>query len=140
MDDKSQLDNNTWFSSLLLRIFTGATSLHDAADSGSQEQVDSLIKKGVNIDAKTYDGWTALHHAVKNGYMDIIETLLIKGANVNVRLRWPTRGATPLHIAVEHGRKDIAELLISNGTNDISSSEIDRKSTRLNSSHGYISY
>jgi ankyrin repeat protein len=45
----------------------GARSIHTAAREGHVSVVNTLIKKGENVDARTGDGLTALHIAVECG-------------------------------------------------------------------------
>jgi ankyrin repeat protein len=45
----------------------GARSIHTAAREGHVSVVNTLIKKGESVDARTGDGLTALHIAVECG-------------------------------------------------------------------------
>ncbi len=105
---------------LLIVVFALLTMMASAhADSRlfnakDKAEVEALLAKGANINAKDKNGDTMLHKASAAGKKDIVEWLLGLGADVNVR------GAdkeTPLHrAAYQHqGTKDIAELLLAKG-------------------------
>lgn len=52
---------------LLMPNKFGARSIHTAAREGHVSVVNTLIKKGESVDARTGDGLTALHIAVECG-------------------------------------------------------------------------
>ena len=52
---------------LLMPNRFGARSIHTAAREGHVSVVNTLIKKGESVDARTGDGLTALHIAVECG-------------------------------------------------------------------------
>ena len=86
--------------------------LIEAAERGIVKEVDSLIKAGVNINAKSNEGDTALHKAVDNEHKEVVALLLDKGADINAKDR---NGTTALLSAAHEGNKDIVELLIAKG-------------------------
>jgi ankyrin repeat protein len=57
--------------------------LLSAARSGDVETVKSLLKTGVDINAKNSHGMTALMFAAAQGHADVVELLLDKGADIN---------------------------------------------------------
>ncbi|KAI6655224.1 Protein phosphatase 1 regulatory subunit 16A [Oopsacas minuta] len=61
----------------------GATLLHIAASNGFNEVVDTLLKKGIDLEVKDEDGWTALHAAVYWGQESTIAKLLLGEASFN---------------------------------------------------------
>ena len=63
------------------RFDNGATLLHIAASNGFDEVVETLIKRGVALEAKDEDGWTPLHAAVYWGQESIIAKLLLGDAS-----------------------------------------------------------
>jgi hypothetical protein len=90
---------------LLMPNRFGARSIHTAAREGHVSVVNTLIKKGESVDARTGDGLTALHIAVECGKVHytcsfqlikgnfgqaiailLIGTLLLKILLVRVRL------------------------------------------------------
>ena len=111
----------------------------------SEEAIDWLILKNVDINTRDNDGRTAINFAVIRGDINIVKFLIKKGANVDnqdsnretplsyaVLFRNPeiirvlidkgvninnrnTRGETPLHYAVGLRNPEIIALLIKNG-------------------------
>src|SRR2546422_2567408 len=68
--------------------------------------------------------------------LSLHDALPISGADPNVADR---AGNAPLHTAAQAGDLELVKKLLAKGTNP-NVRTADRKSTRLNSSHGYISY
>lgn len=83
-------------------------SLCWAASEGDLFEVQSLIAKGVNVDAADYDGRTALHLAASEGHPKVVRYLLNKRAQVNPRDRW---GNTPLADAVRGNHGEVIQIL-----------------------------
>ncbi|MFH1115295.1 MAG: ankyrin repeat domain-containing protein [Pseudomonadota bacterium] len=54
-----------------------------AAETGSLEQVKSLLAKGADVNAKTRLGITVLMAAVRTGNLDLVKFLVDNGADVN---------------------------------------------------------
>ena len=86
--------------------------LHEAARKGDKAEVEALLAKGADVNAKDKSGNTPLHVASENGKKDIAELLLDKGADVNARGEY---GKTPLHSPSGNDKKDIVELLLAKG-------------------------
>ena len=86
--------------------------LHEAARAGDKAQVEALLAKGADVNAKDNSGGTPLHRAANEGRKDVVELLIIKGADVNAKAK---DGQTPLHRLASAGRKDVVELLIIKG-------------------------
>ena len=61
------LIRSLWQVPLLMPNKFGARSIHTAAREGHVSVVNTLIKKGESVDARTGDGLTALHIAVECG-------------------------------------------------------------------------
>lgn len=91
------------------------TSLHMAALLGDTKIACSLIKNGVDINARDRLSRTPLHHAVSCVYSDIVKVLIDNGADVNARDRL---GRTPLHFAMKDAAPDVIKLLIDNGAEE----------------------
>jgi ankyrin repeat protein len=79
-----------------------------AAADGDVTQVESLLGKGANIEARALDDWTALTIAASNGQEETVKILLKRGAQVNA-----VSGGehTPLFWAERGGHHNVAKLL-----------------------------
>ncbi|KAL7072709.1 hypothetical protein ACQ4LE_007685 [Meloidogyne hapla] len=82
-----------------------------ACQSGDEDEVEELLKKGSDINSSNIDGVTALHQAVIDGNMDIVRFLVQHNADVNAQ---DNEGWTPLHTAVCCGNLNIAKYLYEN--------------------------
>jgi ankyrin repeat protein/energy-coupling factor transporter ATP-binding protein EcfA2 len=82
--------------------------------NGHKNPVESLLKKGANVNDKNNEGNTPLMLAAANGHKDSVEFLLKNGANVNDK---NNEGNTPLILAAANGHKDSVEFLLKNGAN-----------------------
>src|SRR5215475_3422682 len=76
----------------------GSTALHHAAGFGPLDNLQSLIDKGADVNAKNRRGSTPLHWAIHDEAK--VRLLLSKGANVNAR---QAQGRTPLFLAAMLG-------------------------------------
>jgi ankyrin repeat protein len=76
----------------------GSTALHHAAGYGPLDNLQSLIDKGADVNAKNRRGSTPLHWAIHDEAK--ARLLLAKGANVNAR---QAQGRTPLYLAAMLG-------------------------------------
>lgn len=83
-----------------------------SAAKGEYSKVVSLIKKGVNINAKNKARWTALAYACKYGHGDIVQYLVENNADVNLTVNV---GSTPLQVALNMKFFKIADYLIKHG-------------------------
>ncbi len=89
-----------------------------AAGDGNLEMVNSLIAKGVDINATDGDGYTPLMYAAgSGGYLEIVKLLLDKGANINTKsadgetaLTWASRSWTG-----EDRWREVLKLLLDKG-------------------------
>ncbi|CAH1274727.1 ANK3 [Branchiostoma lanceolatum] len=86
--------------------------LFSAASNGGCDKINSLLEKGVNVDAKDDDGCTALHHAAKAGHSPALEMLLDRGVDVNAT---DQKGWTALHHATNSGHCPTMEQLLDRG-------------------------
>jgi uncharacterized protein len=93
--------------------------LLNASDNGDKEQVQSLIRSGVDIDARSSNGYTAVSCAASRGYAEILAVLIEMGADINVK---DDRGFTPLMLAVDKGHVPIIQMLIQIGA-DVSAKD-----------------
>jgi len=58
--------------------------LIDAANSGQDDSVVTLLDQGADIDYQSDDGWTPLVEASVMGNTSTVKLLLERGANVNL--------------------------------------------------------
>ncbi len=100
------------------RNWLGATPLHLAARNGFVNRAQSLIAKGVDMNASTNQDYTPLHYAAMSGRTNMTRVLVSKGRElgrndvINAR---NVNGWTPLHVACANGRTQTAILLIEMG-------------------------
>jgi ankyrin repeat protein len=89
----------------------GWMPLHEAAQRGSKDIAEVLLKSGADVNAKSKDGWTPLYVAVSYRQREVAELLLANHADPNAK---NNEGQTPLHLAVQSGQRELAELLLAN--------------------------
>ena len=85
---------------------------HDAPDD--PKRVETLIKKGHDVNVRDYKGKTALHRASQAGFLKITKLLLDHGANLEAKSH---DGETPIFDAAFYGRTDQLKSLIDYGAN-----------------------
>jgi ankyrin repeat protein/mono/diheme cytochrome c family protein len=89
----------------------GSTALHHAAGYGPVGNLQSLIDKGADVNAKNRRGSTPLHWAIHDEAK--VRLLLSKGANVNAK---QAQGRAPLYLAAMLGNGvPTMRLLLSSG-------------------------
>lgn len=101
--------------------------VHEAAERGDAERVQSLIRLGANPDvpsvrreartplhsaAEAGRGDAPLHLAAKNGWEDVVATVLARGASA---LAADEHGWTALHMAAAFGHAGSAQRLLEAG-------------------------
>ena len=86
--------------------------LFDTVKNGNINEVESLLNKGADVNAKDEDGETPLYRASFWNLVGIAKLLIENGADVNAK---DTYGFTPLYWASYKGYADIAKFLIDNG-------------------------
>uniref|UniRef100_A0A8B9LU83 Kinase D-interacting substrate 220a n=1 Tax=Astyanax mexicanus TaxID=7994 RepID=A0A8B9LU83_ASTMX len=99
---------------LSVHIQNGQTPLMAAAEQGSLEIVQELIRRGANVNLDDVDCWTALVSAAKEGHVEVVKELLDNNANVEHR---DMGGWTALMWAAYKGRVEVARLLLEKGAN-----------------------
>jgi uncharacterized protein len=88
-----------------------------AAFSGNLQEVERLLAKGADVNAKRDNGTTALIGASIEGHQEVVEFLLAKEANVDAKVYFfgRTGGATACDLASQKGHQEIVKLLIRAG-------------------------
>uniref|UniRef100_A0A8D0D320 Kinase D-interacting substrate 220b n=1 Tax=Sander lucioperca TaxID=283035 RepID=A0A8D0D320_SANLU len=85
-----------------------------AAEQGSLEIVQELVRRGANVNLDDVDCWSALICAAKEGHDDVVKELLENSAYIEHR---DMGGWTALMWAAYKGRLEVTELLLENGAN-----------------------
>ncbi|CAJ1077810.1 kinase D-interacting substrate of 220 kDa B isoform X4 [Xyrichtys novacula] len=96
------------------RSDNGQTPLMLAAEQGSLEIVQELIRRGANVNLDDVDCWSALISAAKEGHVDVVKELLENSAYIEHR---DMGGWTALMWAAYKGRVDVVNLLLEHGAN-----------------------
>ena len=81
------------------------TPLHYAA---TKEEIDNLLKQGIDINSKDFKGNSPLHHAIIHDDYNIAKYLIDCGANINIQ---NNEGCTPFYLAVRYNRYSLMKLL-----------------------------
>jgi hypothetical protein len=103
----------------------GCTALHLAADKGSDEIVDLLLKRGGStVKVNAVDAWdqTPLHFAARAGSVAVCRSLLDRGALVDSA---DAQELTALHVAAKLGHEATCEFLLERGGGLRSTSDAD---------------
>uniref|UniRef100_A0A4W6FWC1 Kinase D-interacting substrate 220b n=1 Tax=Lates calcarifer TaxID=8187 RepID=A0A4W6FWC1_LATCA len=85
-----------------------------AAEQGSLEIVQELIRRGANVNLDDVDCWSALICAAKEGHVDVVKELLENSAYIEHR---DMGGWTALMWAAYKGRVEVTTLLLEHGAN-----------------------
>ncbi|XP_037605824.1 LOW QUALITY PROTEIN: kinase D-interacting substrate of 220 kDa B [Sebastes umbrosus] len=96
------------------RSDNGQTPLMLAAEQGSLEIVQELIRRGANVNLDDVDCWSALISAAKEGHVEVVKELLENSAYIEHR---DMGGWTALMWAAYKGRVEVTELLLETGAN-----------------------
>jgi ankyrin repeat protein len=87
--------------------------LLQATEAGDMVQMEALLAKGAEVNARNAHGWTPLHVAAAGGDPVVVALLLKHGANVHAQSHI---GATPLDNATTRGgRQVVIDLLLAHG-------------------------
>merc|ERR1739848_804221 len=89
-----------------------------AAGMGYTEIVNSLIKRGANLEPVTVDGVTPLHLAARDGHTEVVKMIIncprYRRANINAA---ENNGWNALHMAACNGHVDTVKTIIEYGAN-----------------------
>ena len=87
--------------------------LLQATEAGDVVQMQALLAKGAEVNARNAHGWTPLHVAAAGGDPAVVALLLQYGADVHAQSHI---GTTPLDNATTRGgRKAVIDLLLAHG-------------------------
>jgi ankyrin repeat protein len=112
----------------------GSTALHHAAGYGPIDNLQLLIEKGADVNAKNRRSSTPLHWAIHDEAK--VKLLLASGANVNAR---QGQGRTPLFLAAMLGNGvSTMSLLLTRGADPNLASLNGQTPLMLTSARGYI--
>ena len=78
--------------------------------------LDKMIEKKSDINAKSRKGYTPLYFACKSGRLEIVRLLTENNADINAQ---SVRGETPLMIATTKGYQKIRDILVDYGATRI---------------------
>ncbi|XP_034383070.1 kinase D-interacting substrate of 220 kDa B isoform X4 [Cyclopterus lumpus] len=96
------------------RSDNGQTPLMLAAEQGSLEILQELVRRGANVNLDDVDCWSALVSAAKEGHVEVVKELLENSAYIEHR---DMGGWTALTWAAYKGRVEVTELLLEHGAN-----------------------
>ncbi|KAM7368427.1 hypothetical protein PAMP_014649 [Pampus punctatissimus] len=95
------------------RSDNGQTPLMLAAEQGSLEIIQELIRRGANVNLDDVDCWSALISAAKEGHVEVVKELLENSAYIEHRdMQY---SVYPIIWAAGRGHADIVKLLLQNG-------------------------
>jgi ankyrin repeat protein len=97
-----------------LKVASEATA-HDlwrVAETGCPAELETILLRGVDVDATDDKGITALIRAACCGNSPVVHALLNHGANLNLTR---SDGFTPLMLAAFYGHADVVSMLVERG-------------------------
>ncbi|XP_059486305.1 ankyrin-3-like [Neocloeon triangulifer] len=97
-----------------LQFEGGKTELHDAAEKGNLQLVESLLEDGADLTKKSRRGWTALHYAVKSCDLETVKYLALTQEKCLISIK-SNAGSTALHMAAVYAGEDVCKFFIENG-------------------------
>ena len=83
-------------------------ALFKAAIHNKFKEMQNLLDKGADVNAKSIGGLTVLMHASLKGHHDAVKLLLDKGSDVNATA---AEGLTALMMASKKGHSEVVKLL-----------------------------
>lgn len=88
------------------------TALHGAAEGGSVEAAQVLLKGGADVSLRSNDRCTPLHLACLRGNLNVARLLLDAGAPLEARTVF---AGTALYLAAQSGHAPLVQLLLQRG-------------------------
>ncbi|RCH97533.1 hypothetical protein CU098_009340 [Rhizopus stolonifer] len=98
--------------SLAKRDNQGKTVLHRACIEGSIQEINRLLKDGLDSNATDRSHWTPLHYAAQYGHLETVKALVQYGADIN---SIDNQGQSVLHVACQHGHEQVVQYLVDTG-------------------------
>ena len=86
----------------------GWTPLHQAAFSGQLAMLNTLLEKGLDVNAVCKDGDTPVHYAACQGERECVEALAAAGADLTIK---DHDGETPYKVAHKSVKRLIKDLI-----------------------------
>jgi hypothetical protein len=115
---------NRVFVAELAKSSSASELLVDAAADGELTTVQSMIKRGVPVDARSHDGSTALGLAAATGQTKVVQFLVSKGADINATSLY---GDSPLERASENHQQPVRDFLSAKGALALKGDEAQRE-------------
>lgn len=108
-----------------------------AVDGGDAAAVQTLLKRGADVNARNADRDTALMRATRQGNLEVLQALLGKGADVNAR---DVNGSPALAAAFRYGKPELAvvQALLAKGADANAHGKTDPPPLIAASRAGYI--
>ena len=105
----------------LAREAVGKTGVHERTRPQTKQtealaEVEALIERGGDLNARDGKGFTPIHWTARNGYEDVAKLLVEHGVDVNAK-ETAVGQATPLHVASTYNHLAVAKLLLASGAN-----------------------
>eukprot|EP00953_Heterococcus_sp_UTEX-ZZ885_P037182 19119-Heterococcus_DN1.PRE.4 len=117
-----ELLHKQWRADIFIRVPSGATMLHVAADTDQTLVLEYLLRNGLDVNATNGEVLTAVMIAAKRGNTAAVQMLLEHGASTLIA---HSRGRNLLMIAVEAGQAGVVELLLRLHTVDVNAASVD---------------
>ena len=105
-DDPSKLKDKCDRS---LITITNQEKMFAALENGNLKDLKSHLRRGADINARSFSSSTTLHFAARGPSLEVIKFILDQKLCVEVK---DVNGQSPLHIAAAHGRKNIVDFFV----------------------------
>jgi ankyrin repeat protein len=105
-----------------------------ASLDGDIQIVKTLLRNGVDVNARNHEGRTALMFAIINFHSTTVDVLLRFGADVNAQA---DDGCTPLILAAFNGDAEVAEALLARGADVAATLEPGKTALTIAVQHGH---
>ncbi|XP_054798724.1 protein VAPYRIN-like isoform X2 [Prosopis cineraria] len=98
----------------VVEIMEQGEEVLDAARHGDVKKLESLLKRGANVEYRDQYGLTALHAAAMKGHREMVWMLTEAGLDLECE---DEEGHAPLHMAVGSGDQETIRVLLNKGVN-----------------------